>query len=224
MCELMYQLLILFLKTTQTQTDLNEMEMDFLDAVNNGSLHDVKRFVEQQGVNVNVKGLNGWSAIICTGNTGRVDVLQFLLDKGAEVNGTTNEGASALMAATSEGHIEIMKMLLEAGAKVDQQNHNGKTVLHYAVGLSRIEAAEMLLDYGANLQIENRDGDTPLDVAVSDQVKENIGNYNPLNSLHKKLNASNRQVEDLRKEVHMLKNFVLATCIGSMTIKQSNSA
>jgi hypothetical protein len=66
-------------ETTQTDDNLSDVEKGFLDAVNNGTLEDVKRLLES--VNVNVKGINEWSPIICVGHTGRVDVLELLLDK-----------------------------------------------------------------------------------------------------------------------------------------------
>jgi hypothetical protein len=43
-----------------------------------------------------------------------------------------------------------------------------------------------------------------------------------LNSLHKKLNASNKQIEQLRQEVERYKNLTLATSFGNSTTRHNS--
>jgi hypothetical protein len=43
-----------------------------------------------------------------------------------------------------------------------------------------------------------------------------------LNSLHKKLNASNKQIEQLRQEVERYKNLTLATSFGNSTTRHTS--
>jgi ankyrin repeat protein len=187
-----------------------------------GQVDKMKMLVEA-GANLDHKNERGETALHFAVYCNNAESVQFLLDKKADVNAiATDVGFSCLHAASRRGYIEGIKLLLEAGANVNHQDHRERLALHHAILFSKINVAELLLDYGADLLVQDSDGMAPLDYAASQVIKEHLRKYSPLNSLHKKLNESNRKVEVLRQELNMLKNFVIATSFGNNTIGSNN--
>jgi ankyrin repeat protein len=187
----------------------------FHAAAGNGTVADLQRFVEEHGVDIihySYSSSYGTALLQCC-FMGHEAKVQWLLKQGANVNDVSDSGISCLMAAVQKkGHVRIMKWLLEGGANVHHRDEKGVTALHWAIyPQTFIDAAELLLDYGADLHIVSHNGSTPLSGARSDAVYERLLTYR----LHKKLNASNHQVDQLRQELERYKNLTLATAFAS---------
>ncbi len=71
----------------------------------------------EEGVDVNAKANNGFTALMIASQEGHTEVANMLIEKGADVNAQNNDGYTALMLASKEGHKEIANLLIEAGAK-----------------------------------------------------------------------------------------------------------
>jgi uncharacterized protein len=191
------------------------MEKKFIKAAWAVDLAEMKRLVEQEGVNVNVVGNKGWTALLVACFRDRLDMFQMLLDMGADVNVTVNGGDSPLMVASSYEHVEIMKLLLvKTDAKVNQQDGDGCTTLHYAIAEDKLQAAELLLDYGADGLILNNRDEMPLDTISSEnsdggKIKDRL-----VMILFKK-------VHQLRQQVQTCKNLTIATAFGGTSSSSS---
>jgi ankyrin repeat protein len=183
-------------------------------AAESGSVSRIQYCLDH-GVNVNVPNAQGKTALYRASLHGHVAAVRFLLhDCHANVNiVTSHQGYSCLQAASQEGHLEILQLLLDAGAHVNHQDYAyGHSALHDALHYQQVAAAELLLDYGANLLLPDHDGRTPLDLAANNrETQQRVRNYSPWHNLYQKLNASHEQVQELRQEVHLLKNLLLAT-------------
>lgn len=129
---------------------------------------------------VNVVGLQGFTALHMAAHNGHVEIAKLLLSRGANPRqqkglnkaGFVNEaGWSPLHWAAKNNHGEMVELLIEAGASIDAEAsaafHFG-TPLHIAAGAEeRADALEALLRAGADVDLRDDEGNSPLHFAVS---------------------------------------------------------
>ena len=84
------------------------------------------------GVDINLQGKGGITALIAASKAGKLDVVKFLVAAGANVNLQTESGFTALMVAAGDGNLEIVKVLVHAGADSSLKNKQGLTALMLA--------------------------------------------------------------------------------------------
>ena len=113
-----------------------------------GNREAVRRQLEQDGIDVNAKNSEGYTALILASSNGHKEIVAMLLDKkyGAYVNATDDDGDTALMKVINCNEeddrpwyqveydiIEIVEKLLnQDGIDVNVENKNGKTALDIA--------------------------------------------------------------------------------------------
>jgi ankyrin repeat protein len=107
----------------------------FWQAVKEGTVQDVRRYIEKERVDVNAKDKDGMTALHhAVVFNSDVAVAKYLIEKGADVNAKSNEGwtpfhlaAVGVMLNDSKAGVGIL--LLENGADVYAKNSEGKTPL-----------------------------------------------------------------------------------------------
>ena len=171
------------------------MYKDIFEAAANGTVDDVRFFVEQ-GVDVNVKDDNDWMSLhYATIYTSNADVVKYLIEQGADVNAKVDiswapwhtalrpdTGWTPVHFAARYNNILSVKYLIDAGANVNAKTALGMTVLHVAlVHHATIELLEYLLDQGADLNAIDNQGLTPLlrwllNTHIRDDAIERIDN------------------------------------------------
>ena len=104
-------------------TAINNNSKTLIDAARDGKL-DIVRKLLIQGVDVNMKGEDGGTALLYAAGGGRIEIVRELLKHGAEVNAKSNTGNTALTLAAKYGHAEVTRYLLNCGA--DFRNVCGK--------------------------------------------------------------------------------------------------
>lgn len=119
----------------------------FFDAIAAKNLNEVKRLVNEEKVDVNVKQKDYYEyrALHQIAMSNRIEteevfkdyskIIDFLISKGAGVNVKTKHGDTPLHIAAQSGSFPLIKRLVEAGADVNARNINGETPLHFAAGL-----------------------------------------------------------------------------------------
>ena len=86
-----------------------------------GQLSAAKRFVAEEGADVNEQGSSGKTVLYYAAQRNHCDVLGFLLESRADVNlGSADSGASPLCVAAQLGFGEVVQQLLAANADVNQ--------------------------------------------------------------------------------------------------------
>ena len=115
----------------------NEPPSDaFWQAVKEGTVQDVKRFIEKERVNVNAQDKDGMTALhhVIVFNPD-VDIAKYLIEKGADVNAKSHEGwtpfhvIAPYIATGTDSRYGLAILLLENGADVNAKNSEGKTPL-----------------------------------------------------------------------------------------------
>ncbi|KAL6622582.1 hypothetical protein ACP70R_032461 [Stipagrostis hirtigluma subsp. patula] len=116
-----------------------------------GQLAICKFLVEEIGLNVNSRSLEGETPMLLAAHEGdrNVPVLRYLLDCGGDPAAPDSRGSTPLHNAADHGHCEAVRLLLSKGVPVDPLNHRG-TPLHLAVAKGLDHSVKILLEYGAD--------------------------------------------------------------------------
>jgi len=134
---------------------------DIFKAARDGTVEDVKYFIEEKGVNVNTRKNdnsinNGETALHVAAWYGKVEIVKYLISKRADVDAKTDKGVTPLHnAATDTGHaehddgkLEVAKILISEGADVNAE-FDGITPLSLArAGRTRTEMQEYIESAG----------------------------------------------------------------------------
>ncbi|MEK7431845.1 MAG: ankyrin repeat domain-containing protein, partial [Cyanobacteriota bacterium] len=108
------------------QTDKNKLNNDFIKAINNSDLVEMKVLLEK-GVDVNFKDKKGSTSLINATVLGKKDVVEFLIYNSANIDVTDRGGWSSLMLAANFGEIDILKFLISKGVHIEDLNKKGFT-------------------------------------------------------------------------------------------------
>jgi ankyrin repeat protein len=125
-----------------------------------GNLGEVKRLVEQEGVDVNARDARDATPLKNAALGGRTKVVRYLLDHGADVNrpgGKKSDGNSPLIEAAMAGNVEIVRMLVEAGADVGYEA-SGYDVDYDALAAAKTARQKKVVDYLLDLQMQRGGG------------------------------------------------------------------
>lgn len=147
----------------------------------------VAKMLIQAGADVNLKGADGNTALMC--GLEHVEVVKVLLEAGANFNAEDDEGNSVLMLAQTKGSFKGRKLLEQAGASqagldkvalveavYSQEIEKVKALIqagvdvNYQDGAALVKAAskgnlaivELLIQAGANVNLGAKSGFTPL--------------------------------------------------------------
>ena len=110
-----------------------------------GHPDEVRRLVDQEGVDVDLPKGDGTTALHAAATMGHRHVVEVLVEFEANLEATGNNGATALMMAAAMGHERIAEALLDAGADANRKHRFGGTsALHFAAEMGRVETIELL--------------------------------------------------------------------------------
>jgi HEAT repeat protein len=128
------------------------LEDDWFLAAQEGNTQKLVALLSE-GVDVDMSGPNGETALMLAAGNGRTDSVRALLSAGAAVEAQAEGGLTALMVASAMGDVEIIRMLLDSGADARRRAANGAGPLFAAaLGGPHIEAMRVLLSEGAELE------------------------------------------------------------------------
>ncbi len=140
-------------------------QKQFLSAVEDGDLAQVKAFYEDKSkkidVNYNYSLLSGnYSALYLAAQNGHKEVVDYLLEiETIDIAKATSDGSTLLFVAALKGHTDIARSLIETAKKrgqsiVNIQRTSDKTTaLFVAAQEGHLETAKLLLDAGADAKL-----------------------------------------------------------------------
>ena len=89
---------------------------------------------------MDVRGLDGWTALHCAASFNRTDAIKLLVDKGADVNRKTHYNkVTPLHEAAENNNTEAVRLLLDNGVDINLKNNVHKTPLRVADKGSEVE-------------------------------------------------------------------------------------
>lgn len=115
------------------------------------------------GINANVQGSDGRTALISAAALGDVALVNALLSHGVDQNVKDNQGYTALAHAIEARYPEVEDALLNRpGLDANAGGLKGRPILLAYVWRDDKERTEKLLAHGADVKLQDADGDTAL--------------------------------------------------------------
>ena len=115
--------------------------------------------------NINLKQLDGKTALHLAAWNDRRQVGEMLLQRGGKLDDTDMKGWIPLMYAAKMGHTSMLHILID-DHNIDLKNKNGYTALHIAALNDRPAVVEKLLAFRSQVNATDYEGKTPLMMAV----------------------------------------------------------
>src|SRR4029450_9512787 len=159
---LMRKLLAVLLLSSLSFTARADMYEDFIIAINNDRVAQVKEFLAK-GIDPNTVGPHGEPALVLAARANYTGTVDALLAAKANVNARSAVGDSSIMAAALNGHLDLVKKLRARGAEI---NNAGWTPLIYAATGGHDPAVRYLLAEGADINATSPNGTTAVMMAV----------------------------------------------------------
>lgn len=126
----------------------DDESLEYSDALTEGKLKTVEKFVAQEPKAVNDK-IFGWSPLQMAANKGDIAIVKFLLGKGADINYVHPIAVhSAFMLAALNGQEEMVKFLAKSGADVNIKLKGDVSLIRYFRDEGNTHMVEMLTGLG----------------------------------------------------------------------------
>jgi len=121
------------------------------------------RALLKKGVDVNIRDIDGTTALYWAAYENNSETAELLIRAGADVKAANRYGVAPLYLACVNGNAGLIEMLLKAGADPNSAGADGETMLMTASRTGKQEAVMALLAHGANANAkESRRGQTAL--------------------------------------------------------------
>lgn len=120
---------------------------------------------------MNVKNMNGFTALMFAARNNHRKVVAALIKAGALIDLKNKQESTALILAAKKGNYEIMSMLIAANADVDAVDNDGSTPLILAAKWGHAESVKVLVQEEANKGVKHR-GKTALMWSASKEVMQ----------------------------------------------------
>ena len=106
---------------------VTEKDKAFWNAAKKGDLKAIQSLLSE-GVNVDIYGDYGCTALFWAAKHNHKDIVQYLLENKAYIDAGAGMGGTPLQVAAYEGNSEVVELLISKGASVKAKSTDGKTV------------------------------------------------------------------------------------------------
>ena len=144
---------------------------NIFSAVKKGVAEDVKFFVEEKGIDINVKDGEDMTPLHHAVTKENIEIVSYLVSKGADTHARNWNKATPLQLTKN---IEIARFLISQGADINTKGADGWSPLHFATYWQEFDIAKFLVSQGADIEAKDDDGETPLHLAASEGNMEYV--------------------------------------------------
>ncbi|MEH6631050.1 MAG: ankyrin repeat domain-containing protein [Halopseudomonas aestusnigri] len=109
-------------------------------AAEKGKVKIIKEMVEA-GFDVNVRDLDGWTALMLAALNNHKVTSSNLIKAGADLTVTDSLGMTALMAASVAGNKKLVEYMVKSGADIEQEDSAGETAEYMAEQAGHVSVA-----------------------------------------------------------------------------------
>lgn len=96
------------------------------------------------GADVNLKAIDGSTALLAACSVGSFEVVKLLVGKNAKLDAADKSGLTPLMGAADRGACEIVQHLLENGATADLKNAKGMSACDMSLSKNRHDVVAVI--------------------------------------------------------------------------------
>lgn len=130
-------------------------ERSFFQACEKGEVEKVRHLIKE-GVKVNAKDEQGWTALLSAAESGQKEIVELLISSGADpLLADKTCGCVPMRLAAGRGYMDIAKILIDHYPNVDVMEYDGDTALVWAASYGHEELVRFLLDKGADINKGN---------------------------------------------------------------------
>ena len=120
---------------------------------------DTVRWLIEEGVDVNHCDKEGFTAVYCAAEKGKLGVLKLLKERGANIHVQSEIGLNSIMsAAIGTGDCDTVRWLIEKGVHVNHCDKNGLTAVLYAAQQGHLDVLKLLKERGTNIHVQSEMG------------------------------------------------------------------
>ncbi|KAH8832414.1 ankyrin repeat-containing domain protein [Flagelloscypha sp. PMI_526] len=134
----------------------------------------IAEFLVERGVDVNMKGRYGGSALQEVASEGTLCFVEFLVERGADVNIKGGYHGSALQAAAFQRALDIVQFLVERGADVRVEGGRYGSALQAAAAKGALDIVQFLVERGADVRVEGGHYGSALQAAAAGEALDVI--------------------------------------------------
>ena len=154
---------------TNREMSSDETRSPLYFAVKNNMTDLVTLLLGQPTVGVDMRGANGWTALMRAAHDGNVAIGRILVERGAGVTETNDEGDSPLHIAADKERVDFARWLLALpGMDVNQKGSSGgETAIMKAVKTRNMNMVRLLAEEGgADVNVQNDRAENALSTAL----------------------------------------------------------
>jgi ankyrin repeat protein len=134
----------------------------FMFASEKGNVKVIKKVVEEGGIDVNVKDLNGISSLMIACQNGHEEAVHYLCECGVDIEAKSNNHWNAMMFACDNGHLAIAQYLFERGASLNEKNLDGWNALMLASDSGHLDIVQFLVQNKIEINEKSLKGNNAL--------------------------------------------------------------
>lgn len=170
------------------------------EAISKNNIKKVQTLITQ-GVDVNARDKEGWTALHFAAELGHTRICQLLIQAGADINAkSTMYGETALHLAVDNLALECCKYLIQASADIHTKNNDGSTPLHLAAETGSEDICRLLIQSGADVNAYDNADNKPIDLLIFEEEGELASLLRGEEKLVKKVPAKNASRKLLGKQ------------------------
>lgn len=127
-----------------SEMEVPENLVSLINAARYGDVAEVQRWIDEEGVDPNLTGWHGRTALWLASYKGQMETVRFLLDRGVDVDKPDETGLTPLLGACINDQAETVRLLHAYGANPHRINNRGESAFSLASKRGHVDTMRVL--------------------------------------------------------------------------------